>query len=378
MRSQINVKEITYTTWVGLLINVVLATFKIFAGVVGHSYAVLADGFHSLSDLATDVVVLVGVRYWSAEPDESHPYGHERLEHFISLIIAVALMLTALSIVWASLQNFLAGNMQRTTQIAVVAALSSIVIKEALYRWTMLQGRKYRSTALFANAWHHRSDALSSIPAVLAAGVVSLHPELAVVDLIGAVLVGIFIIYAAWKIARPAAFALMDGSAGRETRKKIYRTAAAVAGVKNAHGLRTRFLGQGVDVNMHVMVESQISVEAGHDIAHAVEAALYNLGPEITNVTIHIEPWYPPKSSLAKPVSSAEPKSTPKPANWGETTRPANTYGEAHLSHMANLAERPKQPKSKQTYSEHPEPKKPGPAVPLPENQFKKPGNGSQ
>ena len=316
MVSQVNVKGITHTTWVGLIVNVLLSVFKIFAGIYGHSYAVLADGFHSASDLVTDVAVLVGVRFWSAAPDECHPYGHERLEHLVTLVIAVVLMGTAFSIVWVSFNNYLDGIIQHTTRIAVVAALVSIVFKEVLYRWTMVQGRKFRSTALFANAWHHRSDALSSIPAAIAAGAASISPELAVIDLIGAVVVAVFIFYAAWKIAQPATFALLDGSAGKETREKILSTAAAVAGVKNVHGLRTRFLGQGVDVNMHVMVESKISVEAGHDIAHAVEAALYALGPEITHVTTHIEPWYPQEADkrahlvtrLCHPVKLEQPE----------------------------------------------------------------------
>ena len=142
----------------------------------------------------------------------------------------------------------------------------------------------------------------------MAAGAASFYPQLAVIDLIGAVVVAVFIFYAAWKIASPATFALLDGSAGKETREKILSTAAAVNGVKNVHGLRTRFLGQGVDVNMHVMVESQISVEAGHDIAHAVEAALYALGPEITSVTTHVEPWYGEKPSHTTQASCARSK----------------------------------------------------------------------
>ena len=310
INSRINVKGITHTTWVGLIVNVLLSIFKIFAGLYGHSYAVLADGFHSASDLVTDVAVLVGVRFWSAEPDECHPYGHERIEHLVTLVIAIVLMSTAFSIVWASLNNYLNGTIQHTTIIAVIAALVSIVFKEALYRWTMVQGRKFRSTALFANAWHHRSDALSSIPAAIAAGAANISPKLAVLDLIGAVIVAVFIFHAAWKIVRPATYALLDGSAGKDTREQILSTAAAVDGVKNVHGLRTRFLGQGVDVNMHVMVESQISVEAGHDIAHAVEAALYGIGPEITNVTTHIEPWYPKKPN--KPNNPNNPNHAPE------------------------------------------------------------------
>ena len=293
MTAQKTIRGISFITWVGLIINVLLSVFKIIAGIVGHSYAVLADGFHSLSDLITDIALLIGVRYWTARPDECHPYGHERLEQFIAFLIAVILALTALGIVYSSLTNFLAGETQKTTKIAFIAAFCSIIIKEALYHWTILKGRKFNSSALVASAWHHRSDALSSIPAAIAAAITTLFPSLIIADLIGAIIVAIFIIWAAWKIASPAVNILIDGGAGRETREAIINTAKQVEGVKSVHALRTRFLGQGVDVNMHVMVDGNITVKAGHTIAHAVEDALYKIGPEISSVTIHIEPCLP-------------------------------------------------------------------------------------
>lgn len=284
-------RGITSAVLVGLVINILLSIFKIFAGIVGNSYAVLADGFHSLSDLVTDIALLVGVRFWTAAPDENHPYGHARIEFLVALVVALVLVLTACGIVWGSVSNFRTGEIGLTGQIAVIAVLVSIVVKELLYRWTKKQGRKYKSSALFANAWHHRSDALSSIPAAAAAGLSIVHPDLKIVDLFGAIVVAVFIVWAAWGIARPAIFALVDGSAGRKTRDQIYASAIQIEGVKDVHALRTRFLGQGVDVNMHVMVDGNISVEAGHIIAHKVENALCKLGPEISHVTIHVEPW---------------------------------------------------------------------------------------
>lgn len=290
------IKGIVFTTWVGLVINVVLATFKIIAGIVGNSYAVLADGFHSLSDLVTDLALLVGVRYWSSPPDENHPYGHQRLEHIISLLIAVVLALTGIGIAYTSINNYLNEKELLTGKIAVIAALLSIVIKEALYHWTVFQGRKYHSSAVIANAWHHRSDAFSSIPAAIAAAATMIDPALVIADLIGSIIVALFIVGAAWKIAVPAANILMDGSAGREERKEILRTVIKVPGVKNVHKLRTRFLGHGLDVNMHVKVSGDISVYEGHEIATAVENALYALGPKIGHVTVHIEPWFAPQA----------------------------------------------------------------------------------
>ena len=307
--AEAQLKGVTFATLVGLAVNVALSAFKIMAGIAGNSYAVLADGFHSLSDLVTDVALLVGVRFWTAKPDESHPYGHARIEFLVSLLIALVLAGTAVGIVWGSISNYISGGAGLTGKIAVLAALASIVIKEALYRWTMTQGRKFRSSALFANAWHHRSDALSSIPAAFAAGLALVHPGLKVVDLLGAIVVAVFIVWAAWKIALPAVNALIDGSAGRETRSKIYGVAMQVPGVRDVHALRTRFLGQGVDVTMHLMVDAEISVEAGHEIAHQVEDALRALGPQISHVTIHVEPWY---ATVAEPETGSRADRQPR------------------------------------------------------------------
>ena len=159
------------------------------------------------------------------------------------------------------------------------------IVTGLVYRLPMpIEPMKALAIMAIAQAW--------SPDKVLASGLAMLHPAFKVVDLIGAIVVGVFILWAAWKIARPAIDALVDGSAGRETRKKIYSTANYVAGVRDVHALRTRFLGQGVDVCMHVMVDANITVEEGHEIAHKVEDALRALGPEISHVTIHIEPWY--------------------------------------------------------------------------------------
>ena len=289
------IRAVSQVTLIGLAVNIALSLFKISAGILGNSYAVLADGFHSVSDLLTDAALLVGVRFWTAAPDECHPYGHARIEYLISLFIALALLFTALGLVWGSVSAFLEGEPARTEKIAVIAALVSIILKEILYRWTIRQSWKYNSSALNANAWHHRSDALSSIPALFAAGLSMLDPELKIADLVGAVVIAVFIAWAAWKIARPALNALIDGSPGRELRARIYAAATQINGVRDVHAMRTRFLGQGVEVSLHVMVEGDLSVEAGHRIAHEVEDALRALGPEIGHVIIHIEPWFAPK-----------------------------------------------------------------------------------
>ncbi len=288
-----NTREFLKVTWIGLWINVVLSGLKIWAGIVGNSRAVLADGFHSLSDLVSDVALLIGVRFWSAPADEGHPHGHQRLESLVTLGIALLLAVLSVLLVHDAALSLLGGEHRVVGLVAAMAALLSIVIKEALYRWTVYKGKELRSSALVANAWHHRSDALSSIPAALSAGIAYVTPDLAVLDLIGTIIVAMFLCSAAWKIAWPALNELTDRGVCEETRADLIKTAASVPGVRDVHDLRTRFLGAGVQVDLHIMVDGAMSVEAGHKVASAVEDALMDLGPQVTDVLVHLEPWSP-------------------------------------------------------------------------------------
>ena len=289
----LNTREFLKVTWVGLWINVLLSGLKIWAGLVGHSRAVLADGFHSLSDLVSDVALLIGVRFWSAPADEEHPYGHQRVESLITLGIALLLAVLSVMLVYDATLSLLAEERKSVGLIAALAALLSIVVKEALYRWTVRKGRELRSSALVANAWHHRSDALSSIPAALSSGIAHVAPGLAVLDLIGTIIVAVFLCAAAWKIAWPALNELTDRGASAEASARILSVAAAVPGVRDVHALRTRFLGAGTQVDLHVMVDGAMSVEEGHHVATAVEDAIMSMGSQMADVLVHIEPWSP-------------------------------------------------------------------------------------
>lgn len=288
-----NTREFLKVTWVGLWLNVVLSGFKIWAGIAGNSRAVLADGFHSLSDLVSDVALLIGVRFWSAPADDDHPHGHQRVESLVTLGIALALALLSVLLVYDAALSLLSEEPRVVGLVAALAALLSIVVKEALYRWTVRKGRELRSSALVANAWHHRSDALSSIPAALSAGIAHIAPGLAVLDLIGTIIVAVFLCAAAWKIAWPALNELTDKGVCAETRAGILKVATAVPGVRDVHALRTRFLGAGAQVDLHVMVDGAMSVEEGHHVATAVEDAIMSIGPQIADVLVHIEPWSP-------------------------------------------------------------------------------------
>ena len=303
-RDQQRSHKILYVTWVGFWLNLILGVFKIVAGILGNSRAVVADGVHSLSDLVTDIALLVGVRFWMAPPDSTHPYGHKRLETLVSFLIGVLLGFVGFGIAWDSINRIGQQEGERVgSLLALFAALSSVITKEILYRWTAKKGCELKSDALEANAWHHRSDALSSIPISVAVAVAMWFPAWAVVDLIGAIVVAGFILYASWKICFSAARVLIDGGIDKEVQAKIVEYAIRTPGVIDVHDLRTRFVGQGLQVDLHACIDAGLTVGQGNEIAHALENSLYTadaaafIGVEIFDVLVHIDPWYPEEES---------------------------------------------------------------------------------
>jgi len=296
-----NVAEVRRITWIGLIVNVLLSAAKLAAGIVGRSQVVVADAVHSLSDTMSDVAILVGIRYWSAPADEDHPYGHGRIETAVTVLIGLLLAGVAAGLIGNALLTLSRAHPSRTGIVAFWAALASVIIKEALYRWTARVGRRVNSPALVANAWHHRSDALSSIPAALAAGAAALSPQWGFLDHVGAVVVSVFIFRAAWDITRPAMNQLIDAGASAKDIEKIYRLAGAVDEVKEVHAVRTRHIGSGFQVDLHVLVDGTLTVQRGHQIAGTVKARLLK-GADVVDVVVHIEPWGP-DTSRGEPVA---------------------------------------------------------------------------
>ena len=276
--------------WVGLLCNLVLAAAKAAAGILGHSQAVLADALHSLTDSVTDVAVIFGVRYWTAPADEDHPHGHGRIETLITVVIGLAIGAVAIGMGTQAIRGLRHGPDVAPTGIALVVALISIAVKEILYRWTARVGREVRSPALVANAWHHRSDAISSIPAALAVAVTLIDPGWAVVDRVGAVVVCLLILQASWRILRPAIDQLIDAGAPAADRRRIEELALQVDGVEAAHAVRTRYVGADLAVDLHVEVDGGLSVAEGHVIAVAVRRKLLEEGPNVNDALVQIEP----------------------------------------------------------------------------------------
>jgi len=280
------------TTYVGLGVNLLLAVLKFVGGIAGRSHAVVADAVHSLSDMSTDIIILIGVRYWNKPADDTHPHGHRRVETMVTLGIGIILILVAIELIRDALSAIREGHTHVPGSIALVAACVSLVVKEILYRWSYREGRRVRSSALIANAWHHRSDALSSLPAAIAVGVALIDPGWDFVDGIGAIAVSLFILQAAFKIVRPAFSKLVDSGASAEDLDRIRYIAARVPGVLSAHKVRTRYVGcSELAVDLHIEVDPELSVREGHDISEIVKQLLIKDGPDVSDVVVHLEPY---------------------------------------------------------------------------------------
>jgi len=283
-------KRIRKVTWIGLIVNILLSVIKITAGIYGRSQAVLADGIHSISDTTTDIAVIAGSYFWSKPPDSSHPYGHKRIETIVSIFIGVVLFAAGAGIGLKALFTLYEKHSSPPEWIALLAAILSIICKEILYQWTAATGRRTKSLALSANAWHHRLDAISSIPVLIAVGVSILWPKWTFIDHVGAVFVSLLILYAALKIAFTGFKELLDAGAPREIRRRIKTIVLKNPTVHQVHGIRTRYAGNSLQVDLHVVVDGSMTVSESHQVAEDIEARLFDEGPDIVDVVVHIEP----------------------------------------------------------------------------------------
>lgn len=287
--------KITFVTLVGSVVNAALTAFKIVAGIIGHSAAMVADGVHSLSDLLSDVVVLVFVRISGKGRDKNHDYGHGKFETFATLIISLMLLMVGANLMSsgiASIKKILGGeSVEAPGMIALWAALLSIVSKEILYRYTAVQGRKLDSPMMVANAWHHRSDALSSVGSLLGiGGAILLGDKFVILDPLAGCVISIFIIVMAVRMSIPAIKELLDVSLPDEMEDEIERTAKGVPGVVDLHELKTRREGPGIVLEGHLVLHSDISLEQAHSISKQVERALRDRFGDSTQISLHLEP----------------------------------------------------------------------------------------
>ncbi len=283
-------KRIRKVTWIGLIVNILLSFFKIIAGLYGKSQAVLADGIHSLSDTITDIAVIVGSYFWSKPPDSSHPYGHKRIETIVSIFIGVVLFAAGAGIGLKAVFTLHEKPSSPPEGVALLAAILSMICKEILYQWTAASGKRVKSLALSANAWHHRLDAISSIPVLIAVGISILWPAWNFIDHVGAAFVSLLILYASLKIVFTGLKELLDAGAPREICETIKKIALKNASVHQVHGIRTRYTGNSLQVDLHVVVDGSMTVYESHQVADDIEIRILNEGPDIVDVVVHIEP----------------------------------------------------------------------------------------
>lgn len=288
-------REVYKVTIAGSIINVLLLVLKFAAGILGHSAAMIADAIHSLTDFATDVVVLVFVKLGNKPMDKDHDYGHGKYETLATAIIGISLFAVGVMICWSGLvktyQALCGEQLQQPGVVALVAAVLSIVMKEWAYQFTVRVGRKFHSEAVVANAWHHRSDALSSIGTMLGiGGAILLGDHWAVLDPLAAIVVSVFIIKAAWGLVMQSVKELTDASLSEKEEDEIQKTASEEEGVGEIHNLRTRRIGNNIAIEMHVRMPGSLSLYAAHEHATAIENRLKQKYGAGTHVGIHIEP----------------------------------------------------------------------------------------
>ena len=281
--------DIRRVTFAGAALNIFLAFAKLTGGIFASSQALVADAVHSLSDLFTDAAIIVGVKYWVMPADEGHPYGHGKIEGAVTALIGVTVAVVAVEIAWDGIKTLAWGEPKTPGLAACCVALASVAVKEALYRWTHAVAKRRNSPATEANAWHHRSDAISSLPVAAAVAAAHFWPSLNWLDAVGAVLVGGFILHVAWRIVKPAFEGLTDANCDEAT-AAVERVARGVAGVKGVHHVRTRRYGRTIQADLHVQVDRNISLIDGHAIGHDVKAAVLAAGIGVTDATIHVEP----------------------------------------------------------------------------------------
>ena len=287
--------EIARVTLAGSVVNLLLVGLKAVAGIAGHSAAMVSDAVHSLSDFITDIVVLVFVRVSARPQDEDHDYGHGKFETLATLLIGLALAAAAVGIVVSGagkLARWLQGeDLPAPGKLALWAALVSIVAKELLFQYTRFKGRNLQSKALEANAWHHRSDALSSIGAAVGiGGAILLGDRWTVLDPLASIVVGAMLVKVAWDLLGPSFGELTDSSLPADTEQEMLEIIQGVPGVEDPHNLRTRRIGSRIAAEVHIRLEGSQTLEEAHEKATEVERRFKDRFGAQSHIIVHMEP----------------------------------------------------------------------------------------
>lgn len=288
-------KAIYQVTWAGSFVNFLLVVFKFIAGILGHSAAMIADAVHSLSDFATDIVVLIFTRISNKPQDKNHDYGHGKYETLATAIIGIVLFAVGAGICWNGLRAiqtvWQGGRLPVPGMLAFAGAIISIVSKELIYRYTIHVGRKINSSAVIANAWHHRSDAFSSIGTAMGiGGAIALGESWSVLDPMAAVIVSFFIMKVSVQLLKPCVDELTEKSLPDEIEKEICLIAENTSGVSAIHNLRTRRIGNHYAIEMHVRMDGHLTLYEAHAKASVIENKLKEKYGNETHVGIHVEP----------------------------------------------------------------------------------------
>lgn len=284
-------KVATKVSVISIVGNVVLSLFKMLAGVAAHSSAMISDAVHSASDVFSTIVVMIGIRLAAKDSDKEHPYGHERLECVAAILLAMVLFITGLSIGSEALQNIMRGNydqLQVPGVLALVAAIISIVSKEAMFWYTRHYAKKIDSGALMADAWHHRSDALSSIGALV--GIAGARLGFPVMDSVASLVIFLFIVKAAYDIFRDAVDKLVDHASDEETERQLYDCIVGEEQVESIDLLQTRVFGNKIYVDIEIGVNGCYTLQEAHEIAERVHDKIEEEFPKVKHIMVHVNP----------------------------------------------------------------------------------------
>lgn len=289
-------KQISRVTYIGVFVNIALAAIKILVGTLAGSIALVADGIHSLSDMVTDVVVLLGIYLGARGPDRKHPYGHGRIETFSALTVAFILLCVGAFMIYESSLCIIKIHLGKE-QVPVLGtavlyvAIISVMAKEALYWITRKVAVRVHSPALYANAWHHRTDAASSIAVVI--GYIALKFGYDYGDQVAAVVVGLMIIFVGAKVARDCMEEFSERSVDSDTVEQIKSLIESEKRIRGWHKLRTRNVGRQIFLDVHIFVDPQLSIVEAHEISEALEASIHKNITRPVNITVHVEPYQP-------------------------------------------------------------------------------------
>jgi cation diffusion facilitator family transporter len=284
-------RQLRGVTYLSIAANVFLITGKFIVGLITGSLSILADAIHSVSDMLTDIAVLLGLYFGSKEPDSSHPYGHGKLETLAAIAIALGLLVVGLGMIYYAALEIAKDNVTRPRNLVLVAAVGAIAVKEVVYRVTKAAAMKYHCPAALANAWHDRADALSSVAVI--AGVVAQKFGFSHGDQVAAIGIGVMVVVVATKLMGDCLGELIEKAVDEATIEQIKDIIKANGQIRQYHRLRTRTIGRQVSLDVHILVDPHLHIAAAHEIADSLENALTEQITRPVNITIHIEPDIP-------------------------------------------------------------------------------------